>query len=633
MKLTLGVLAHVDAGKTTLSERLMHHCGVIRTVGRVDDGTAHLDYSEIEKNRGITVFSDAVRMSVGEDVITLIDTPGHVDFSPEAERAISVMDYAILVVSATDGVQSHTETIWRLLREYKVPVFVFINKTDAYTADADRALQDLKNRLSEDIMDFSDGLPEELAEKSEALLDEYIENGRLEVSDEVKELIATGCVFPCFRGSALCDENVDLLLNSITTLAKEKASDDPFSATCYKVRRVGNSRMCYLRINSGIIKVKDVVKTANGDEKIDEIKFPSGEKLVPVQCAECGDVCAVSGLTGVFSGDTIGSEVFRRELTQVPVFSSRIIYDSAYSHREIFEKLKILEDEDNTLNVTYNEALGEISVSVMGNISLQVLEYEFERRFGIKIGFGSCSVIYKETVAEAVVGYGHFEPLRHYAEVHIKISPKKQNGAISYKSECSTDVLAPNAQNAIRTHVFEKKHKGVLVGGELCDVECSLVMGRVHEKHTEGGDLREATYRAIRQGLMRAKSVLLEPWLAFTIRSDMQTAGKIMADVGNMGGEFTPPMSEGDTAVTSGRAPARLFSEYAESLATGSGGKVSVSMRVDGYEPCKDQERLVEEIGYEPERDLENTPDSVFCAKGAGFTVKWYDAESYMDCL
>lgn len=633
MKLTLGILAHVDAGKTTLSERILYHTNTIRTPGRVDDGSAHMDHSAIERERGITVFSDAARLSVGEHTITIIDTPGHSDFSAEAERAVSAMDYALLVVSAIDGVQSHTETVWRLLRLYNVPTFIFINKTDAATADADEAFRDICARLSSDAVDFSGDFSEALAEKSEVLLDEFIETGEVSVSDEVRKLVCEGKMFPTFRGSALRDENIDTLISSVLSLMTEKKNENVFSAICYKVRREGSSRFVYLKINSGEIKVKDRIKTPFGEMKIDEIRFPSGEKLVSASSAGAGEVCAVLGLDGISAGDVLGDGENVKSFETVPVFSSRVIFENKYSSREILEKLKILEDEENTLSVRYAESLDEITISVMGKISLQVIEYEFFRRFGIKISFDTPHVIYRETVAEEVIGYGHFEPLRHYAEVHIKIAPKERGHGISFKSECSGDVLSLTAQRLIQTHIFEKAHKGVLVGGELSDVEYSLVMGAIHEKHTEGGDLREATYRAVRQGLMRAKNILLEPYFAFSARSDVPLSGKIMADIRKMGGTFSPPEIEGEIAVTCGRAPARFLGEYAESLISESGGRASLALRFDGYEPCSDQDEIVKEIGYEPERDLENTPDSVFCAKGAGFTVKWYDAEKYMNCL
>ncbi len=633
MKQTLGILAHVDAGKTTLSERILYHTNTIRTPGRVDDGSAHMDHSEIERARGITVFSDAARLSVGEHVITLIDTPGHADFSAETERAISVMDYALLVVSAIDGVQSHTETVWRLLRSYNVPTFIFINKTDAATADAERAFLDIKKRLSLDAVDFSADFSEFLAEKDEALLDEFIETGKVELSDKVKSLIKIGKIFPTFRGSALHDINVDTLIPSLISLMTEEDREGKLSATCYKVRREGSSRFVYLKVNSGELKVKDSVKTSLGELKIDEIRTLCGEKLIPAKSASAGEVCAVLGLHGIRAGDFVGEEGEGKSFETVPVFSARVIFEKEFGSREILEKLKILEDEENTLSVKYTESLDEITLNVMGKISLQVIEYEFFRRFGIRITFDTPRVVFRETIEEEVVGYGHFEPLRHYAEVHIKITPMERGHGISFESECSGDVLSLTAQRLIRTHVFEKAHKGVLVGGELSDVKYSLVMGRIHEKHTEGGDLREATYRAIRQGLMRAKSTLLEPYFAFTVRSDMALYGKVMADVQKMGGSFLPPEIDGELAVTCGRAPARFLSEYAEELISESGGRASISLKFDGYEPCRDSEEIVSMLGYEPERDLENTPDSLFCAKGAGFTVKWYDAEKYMNCL
>ncbi len=633
MSITLGILAHVDAGKTTLSERILYHTKTIRTFGRVDDGMSYLDYSEIEKSRGITVFSDAVRIEHDGQVFTLIDTPGHADFSAEAERAISVMDYALLVVSAIDGVQSHTETVWRFLRSYNVPTFIFVNKTDAATADTAAAFKDICLRLSHNAVDFTSDFSEKLAERDEKLLDEFIETGKVDVSDTVRALVKNGEIFPCFFGSALRDENIDKLISGIMSLVKEGKNELDFAATCYKIRRHGNSRLAYIKIDSGKLSVKDRVKTPCGERKIDELYFPNGEKLVPAKSAQDGDICAVAGLSDVRAGDILGENAQRTEYKIVPVFSARVVYDGRYTSRDILQKLKILEDEENTLSVRYTESLDEIDIGVMGKISLQVVAFEFSRRFGIELSFDTPRVVFRETVKSAAVGYGHFEPLRHYAEVHIRINPAPRGSGISFRSEVSGDSLSLDTQRLIKTHVFEKAHKGVLTGSEICDVEYVLTNGATHEKHTEGGDLREATYRAIRQGLMRAENVLLEPMYSFTARSDIALSGKIMADIRKMGGSFSPPENDGENAITRGRAPARFLGEYAEELISQSGGRASLSLTFDGYEPCRDADEIIKELAYNPEADLENTPDSVFCAKGAGFTVKWYDAEKYMNLL
>lgn len=633
MSITLGILAHVDAGKTTLSERILCHTNTIRTFGRVDDGKSCLDYSEIEKQRGITVFSDAARVEYGGRPFTLIDTPGHSDFSAEAERAISVMDYALLVISAVDGVQSHTETVWRLLREYNVPTFFFINKTDLATADADAALRDIRARLSGDVIDFSSDFSEELAERDEVLFDEFMEKGSVEISDTVRHLVKTGKIFPCLRGSALRDENIDELISGIMSIAEEKEIGGDFCGSCYKIRRQGDKRLAYIKVQEGVLSVKDRIQTPVGERKIDELYFPAGEKLVPAKCARCGDICVVTGLFDVRAGDAFGKDCARTEFKTSPVFSARVIYSKKYGAHEILQKLKIMEDEENTLSVRYTESIGEISIGVMGRISLQVIEYEFLRRFGIEISFDTPRVVFRETVKSSVTGYGHFEPLRHYAEVHLRIDPAPRGRGIHFRSELSGDVLSPDTQRLVKTHIFEKAHKGVLTGSDICDVEFVLVSGATHEKHTEGGDIREATYRAVRQGLMRADSVLLEPIYSFAARSDISLSGKIMADVRRMGGSIIPPEIEGDTAITRGRAPARFLGDYAEELIAKSSGRASLVLAFDGYEPCADAEEIIREIAYNPEADLENTPDSVFCAKGAGFNVKWYDAEKYMHLL
>lgn len=632
MRHTLGILAHVDAGKTTLAERILFHSNTIRTFGRVDDGSSYMDYSDIERERGITVFSDAVRISVNDDIITLIDTPGHVDFSAETERAISAMDYALLIISAADGVQSHTETLWNLLRCYNIPTFIFINKTDIVTADINNVFNDIQKNLSSDIIDFTVDFSESVAEKSEILLEEYIEKSKIENYGEIRRLIKECNIFPCFKGSALKDENVENLLNSLCDLMANNEFNDVFSAICYKVKRTENKRYCYLKINSGSIKTKDAVNTPSGVQKIDEMHFPNGGKYVNTNIANAGDVCVVSGLDDVKAGERLGDNVEKLNYQSIPVFSARVIYDNKISSREIYEKMKIIEDEENTLSVKFIEQINEINISFMGKITLQVIEYEFMRRFGIKISFDNPEIIYKETISESVIGYGHFEPLRHYAEVHIKINPTPRGSGISFRSECSTDVLKKDVQNLIRTHVFEKEHKGVLTGSALTDVEYVLVNGRTHEKHTEGGDLRESTYRAIRQGLMRADNILLEPYFAFSVKSDIALSGRIMTDIKKMGGEFFAPVTEGNIAVTTGRAPARFLSEYVGELVNISGGKAHILLKYDGYEPCINQSEIVEKMAYEPDRDIENTADSVFCAKGAGYNVKWYDVENHIHC-
>ena len=463
-------------------------------------------------------------------------------------------------------------------------------------------------------------------------MDEYIDSGKTENYSEIRKLIKDCKVFPCFKGSALKDENTEFILENLCNLMCENNDNSDFSAVCYKIKRIGNSRYCYLKINSGTVKVKNTVETSSGSQKIDEMYFPNGGKYTATTEATSGEICVVTGADNVKVGDVLGNNKGSIKLQTTPVFSVRVIYDQKISSRDIYEKMKILEEEENTLSVRYNPALNDINISVAGKITLQVIEYEFLRRFGIAISFDSPKILYKETISSPIVGYGHFEPLRHYAEVHIKINPAPRGSGISFKSECSTDVLKKDVQNLIRTHVFEKEHKGVLTGSVLTDVEYVLVTGRVHEKHTEGGDLREATYRAIRQALMKAESKLLEPYFAFTVRCDMSMSGRIMSDVKRMNGEFLPPVTEGEIAVLTGRASADLLTKYAEELISISGGRCHMLLKFDGYELCVNQDKVVEEYNYEPERDIENTPDSVFCAKGAGFTVKWHEVENYIHC-
>ena len=631
VKITLGILAHVDAGKTTLSERILYETGAVRTFGRVDNADSVMDHSAIERERGITVFSDAASFSAGEREFTLIDTPGHSDFSPEAERAVSVLDYAIVVVSASDGVRGHTETIFRLLERYKIPTFIFINKTDLQTSDKKRAFLEICSRLSANAVDFSSDCAEALAERSEVLLEEYLETGKTENKEEIRRMIKAREIFPCFSGSALSGEGAKELIGALSSLTSENADDGVFRAKCYKIKYEGAKRYEYIKVVSGSIEAKNIIKTPLGEDKADEIYAVNGGKLSSIRRAAAGDVCAVLGLGTVKAGDVLGLGAKRCDITSKPVFSASVIFDNKYSPREILGKLKILEDEDGTLSVKYTEQTSEISISYMGKMSLQVIEYEFMRRFGIKILFGSRKTLYRETIKNTVEGIGHFEPLRHYAEVRFRMSPAPRGSGILFKSECSTDTLPQNVQNLIRTHVFEKTHVGVLGGFPLDDVEICLIAGRVHEKHTCGGDMRESVYRAIRQGLMQAENVILEPWCAFSARTEISLAGKIIADTGRMGGDTKPPEPDGEYSIISGRAPASAIVDYAESLITESSGRIIVSTVFDGYEESRMQEQIISETEYHPERDTENTPDSVFCAKGAGFNVKWYDVPKYAD--
>ncbi len=628
MKCTLGILAHVDAGKTTFAESVLYYSNAIRKKGRVDEKTAFLDYNEIERERGITVFSDTARIEFCGNVCTLVDTPGHVDFSLETESAVSVMDYAVLIVSAVEGVQSHTETLWGLLREYKVPTFVFINKTDLETADSEKTLRELRERLSGDVVDFSGDFSEELAERSEKLFEEYLKTQKISDTEEIKNMIADCRVFPCFFGSALKGEGIEAFLSAFFAYAKEKeAASDAFSAVCYKVRSDG-VRRAYLKILSGKIYAKDTLITENGEEKINEIRFYDGERYEQKPFAEKGDICAVTGVSGISVGDiTDGREISRGKLLTEPLFSAKVIHDASIAAHTMLEYFKTLEDENPWLHVSWDGHLKEIHIRIMGKIQLEILQYEVKKRFGADISFGPCKILYKETVRSPIVGYGHYEPLRHYAEVHIRISPLPKGSGIRFVSECKTDVLSQSFQNLVRTHVFEKEHKGVLCGFPICDVEFALVVAAAHEKHTTGGDFREATYRAIRHGLMRAESVLLEPMYKFRIRTSRENLGKIISDIIKLGATADEPTISGEIAEISGRGAAAKLSEYSEELMTR--GIVMISS-FDGYDEAENAEQIISEIGYDPEHDTENSADSIFCTKGAGYHVKWNEVENHI---
>ena len=648
--MVIGILAHVDAGKTTLSEAILYHTKSIRTMGRVDHRDAFLDTHSIEKERGITIFSNQAVFPLGKNQCFLLDTPGHADFSSEMERAVSVMDYAIMVVSAVEGIQGHTETVWRILRRYKVPTFFFLNKTDRDGADAAGVMQALTKQFSEGCVLFSGRFPEEiyseelaetLAGLDETLLEEYAAGhiGSPEWAERIRQLIVSEVVFPCFSGSALQDEGVAEFLAALPYLTKQEAdSTRPFSGRVYQLRRdAQGNRLAFVKVLSGILQVKDEVLCPGEGEpelrKVNELRLYSGAKFAPEQKMAAGGLCAVTGLDGVRPGDIIGVGCKNEaEMETVPALVSKVCFDGAVPARTVLGYFKILEEEDPLLGVEWDEALQELHVHVMGTVQLEVLREVVRQRFGLEVAFGECEVLYRETVAAPVVGYGHYEPLRHYAEVHLRISPGERGSGITFSSECPTDVLEERYQNLVRTHVFEKEHRGVLTGAPLADVHIALVTGRAHLKHTEGGDFREAVYRAVRQGLCRAESILLEPYYRFTASAPAECVGRILSDVQRLGGSFEPPQTDGSRATVRGRGPASAFMGYAREFVSFTKGKGSLSMMVDGYEPCKDAEKVIEKRGYDKERDVANTPDSVFCSHGAGFPVKWNEVERYIHC-
>ena len=637
-KTVIGILAHVDAGKTTLSEALLYTAGQLKKLGRVDNKSAFLDNYELERRRGITIFSKQAVLRTENTEITLLDTPGHIDFSSEAERTLQVQDYAVLVISARDGVQPHTETLWRLLLRYNVPVFIFVNKMDLEGSDKNRVLAELKKHLSENCADFTasdDEICENAAFCNEKLMEKYIEEGSL--SDvEIAKAIRERNIFPCWFGSALKLDGVAEFIEGLEKYTLQTEYRPEFGARVFKIARdpQGN-RLTYMKITGGSLKARSIVSympkgsEEQIEEKVNMLRIYSGEKFESSDTVQAGGICAVLGLSATYPGQGIG---FEKELLKPmlePVLTYRVILPKDISSVEFLPKLKQIEEEDPQLLVSSNAA-GEIYVHLMGEIQAEVLKSLVEDRFGVSVNFDSGSVIYKETVAAPVEGVGHFEPLRHYAEVHLLIEPGEPESGITVNSLCREEVLGKNWQRLILTHILEKTHSGVLIGAPLADVKITLVAGRAHIKHTEGGDFRQATYRALRQGLMKAKNVLLEPYYAFRLEIPAEQLGRAINDIRIMDGKISSPESNGITAVINGRAPVSEMRSYAKDVMAYTKGKGKLSLFSDGYAPCHNAEKVIDAAKYNPESDIANTPDSVFCSHGAGINVKWYDVEKYM---
>ena len=637
-KTVIGILAHVDAGKTTLSEALLYTAGQLKKLGRVDNKSAFLDNYELERRRGITIFSKQAVLRTENTEITLLDTPGHIDFSSEAERTLQVQDYAVLVISARDGVQPHTETLWRLLLRYNVPVFIFVNKMDLEGSDKNRVLAELKKHLSENCADFTasdDEICENAAFCNEKLMEKYIEEGSL--SDvEIAKAIRERNIFPCWFGSALKLDGVAEFIEGLEKYTLQTEYRPEFGARVFKIARdpQGN-RLTYMKITGGSLKARSIVSympkgsEEQIEEKVNMLRIYSGEKFESSDTVQAGGICAVLGLSATYPGQGIG---FEKELLKPmlePVLTYRVILPKDISSVEFLPKLKQIEEEDPQLLVSSNAA-GEIYVHLMGEIQAEVLKSLVEDRFGVSVDFDSGSVIYKETVAAPVEGVGHFEPLRHYAEVHLLIEPGEPESGITVNSLCREEVLGKNWQRLILTHILEKTHSGVLIGAPLADVKITLVAGRAHIKHTEGGDFRQATYRALRQGLMKAKNVLLEPYYAFRLEIPAEQLGRAINDIRIMDGKISSPESNGITAVINGRTPVSEMRSYAKDVMAYTKGKGKLSLFSDGYAPCHNAEKVIDAAKYNPESDIANTPDSVFCSHGAGINVKWYDVEKYM---
>lgn len=637
-KTVISILAHVDAGKTTLSEALLYTVGQLKKLGRVDNKNAFLDNYELERRRGITIFSKQAVLKTQNIEITLLDTPGHVDFSSEAERTLQVQDYAILVISARDGVQPHTETLWRLLSRYDVPVFIFVNKMDLDGTDKNAVLAELKKHLSENCVDFT-ASDEELSENAalcdEKLMEKYLEHGEISAA-EIAKAIKERKIFPCWFGSALKLNGVAEFIGGLEKYTLEQDYGSEFGARVFKIARdpQGN-RLTYMKITGGSLRARSTIgylpKGGESclEEKANMLRIYSGEKFEPTDEVTAGGVCAVLGLSATYPGQGLGFENDFFKPMLKPVLTYRVLLPAEISPVEFLPKLRQLEEEDPQLLVSGN-ATGEIYVHLMGEIQAEVLQSLAEERFGVHIEFDHGSIIYKETVAAPVEGVGHFEPLRHYAEVHLLIEPGEPESGITVDSLCREEVLGKNWQRLIITHVLEKTHRGVLTGAPLTDVKITLVAGRAHVKHTEGGDFRQATYRALRQGLMKAENILLEPFYAFRLEVPAEQLGRAVSDIRVMDGKIASPESDGVTAVITGRAPVSEMRSYQSDVMAYTKGKGKLALFPDGYSPCHNTEKVIAAAGYDPEADLENTPDSVFCSHGAGVTVKWYDVEKYM---
>lgn len=630
----IGILAHVDAGKTTLTEAILYRTGVIRRLGRVDKKDSHFDSHELERNRGITIFSKQNPFTIGEKQFTLIDTPGHIDFSAEMERTLNVLDYAVLVIDGAVGIQSHTETIWQLLDEYNIPVFIFVNKADRDGFDKTNLLNDLKTRFSNECVDFTidnEDFNEEISMVSEELLELFLEENADEkiVINEVAKAVSERKVFPCFFGSALQDMGVDKLLEGIEKYTICEEYPDDFSAKVYKILydNQGN-RLSFMKITGG----KAFVKMNVGDEKIDTIRIFSGEKHQPIKEVFAGSVCAISGLSTVSAGETVNADgvVLNSAMKINPLLSAQVIIKDGTDIHTAYRNFRIIDQELPELSVhisTYSNE-EQIQIRVMGRIQLEILQSLVKERFGMDIDFGPCRILYKETVKSPVMGYGHYEPLRHYAETQLRIEPAERGSGIIIENECSLEMLDSNFQHLILTHIREKEHLGILTGSPLTDIKIILTAGRSHLKHTEGGDFREATYRAIRQGLEKAENILLEPYYSFTLRVPINSFGRAVSDIQRLCGEFLPPEMTETEAIIKGEGPVSKFMDYPEEVISYTSGKGVISMRENGYRPCHNAEEVIAQIGYDKERDLENPSSSVFCSHGAGFEVKWYDVDN-----
>ncbi len=628
--ISVGLLAHVDAGKTTLAEHLLYLSGSIRKVGRVDHGDTFLDTDSQERARGITIFSKQALFTLGDKEVTLLDTPGHTDFSAEMERTLQVLDYAILVISGTDGMQGHVYTLWKLLKRHQIPTFIFVNKMDISVRTKEELLAELCDKLGDNVVDFTDQTTphfmENVAMCDEEVLEHYLANGVVEQS-QIAKMIAKRNVFPCFFGSALKGIGTEEFMTSMSEYITEPTYGEQFGGRVFKISRdAQGNRLTHMKLTGGSLKVKDQI----GDEKVNQIRLYSGDSFQAVQSVCAGQICALMGLTETYIGQGLGAEEGVEEATLAPVLNYQIILPEDCDVHQAYLKLQELEEEDPTLHLVWQEKTSEIHIQLMGEVQIEVLREVIYKRFGLDVTFGTGSIVYKERIASTVEGVGHFEPLRHYAEVHLFMEPGELGSGITIETDVSEDVLDKNWQRLILTHLEERVHKGVLTGSELTDTKITLINGRAHIKHTEGGDFRQATYRAVRHGLMNASSELLEPIYSFRLEVPTENIGRAMNDIQRMQGHFETPETEGEVCILTGTAPVSLMQGYQREVANYTRGKGRFTCALKGYEPCHNAEEVIAAIGYEPEADLEHTPDSVFCAHGAGFVVPWYQVYDYM---
>ena len=638
-KTVLGIVAHVDAGKTTLTEAMLYLSGQIRSLGRVDHRNSFLDNNDQERERGITIFSKQAMLQWKNLAVTLLDTPGHVDFSAEMERTLQVLDAAVLVISGTDGVQAHTETLWSLLEDYKIPVFVFITKMDASNLSREELMHDLRTHLSEGCIDMcgeSEERDEAIALLDDNCLEAYMETGSVDAAS-ITRLIRERKLYPCYFGSGLKLDGVEEFLDALEAYTPEIHAPDVFGAKVYKILRDSRGkRLTCMRITGGKLSVRDAIRylPLHGseplEEKVAEIRLYSGQKYETAEAAEAGTICSVAGLTGTWPGQGLGIEPDSNAPILESVLGYRMIFPKGTDLQAVLPRLRMLEEEDPTLHLVWEPTLGEIQLQLMGSVQTEILRNIIRDRFDLDVQFGPGRILYRETIAEPVEGVGHYEPLRHYAEVHLLLEPGEPGSGLTFDSVCSTDTLDLNWQRLIFTHLEEKVHRGVLTGAPITDMKITLTAGRAHLKHTEGGDFRQATYRAVRQGLMRAKSVLLEPYYRFRLEVPAEQIGRAISDIRLMGGEHEAPETIDGKAVLCGTAPVAAMAEYGTEVAAYTGGRGRFSCRAEGYRPCMNAQAVIEQAAYDPESDLDNSPDSIFCAHGAGFVVKWNQVEEYM---